>query len=151
MVAVNEFICYKSLLGLELKLFEIETLDFLINYLFLDFFPLCKSLFESTPTPWWTLLLVLGKNCVSQLTFRRLGLELNLAQFGLAWHHQTDNRLLVVIPVIPRSLGFSLTPTLTILLATLRRWRTVPHRFAARHSLGAHRAALQMSHYVRVA
>ena len=39
--------------------------------------------------------------------------------------------------------------TLTIILATLRRWRTVLHRFAARHSLGAHRAALQMYHYVR--
>ena len=41
--------------------------------------------------------------------------------------------------------------TLTIVLATRRRWRTVLHRFAARHSLGAHRAALQMYHYVRVA
>ena len=41
--------------------------------------------------------------------------------------------------------------TLTIVLATRRRWRTVPHRFAARHSLGAHRAALQMYHYVRIA
>ena len=34
--------------------------------------------------------------------------------------------------------------TLTILLATLRRWCTVPHRFAARHSLGAPRGALNV-------
>ena len=31
--------------------------------------------------------------------------------------------------------------------ATLRRWRTDPHRFAARHSFGAHRAALQVYHH----
>ena len=36
-------------------------------------------------------------------------------------------------------------------LATLTRWCTVPHHLAARHSPGAHRAALQMYHYVRVA
>ena len=36
-------------------------------------------------------------------------------------------------------------------LATRRRWCTVPHRFAARHSLGTHRAALQMYHYVQIA
>ena len=30
--------------------------------------------------------------------------------------------------------------------ATLRRWRTDPHRFAPHHSFGAHRAALQMYH-----
>ena len=38
------------------------------------------------------------------------GLELNW--LSLAWlgrHHQTDNRLFVVIPVIPRSLGFNLS------------------------------------------
>ena len=38
--------------------------------------------------------------------------------------------------------------TLTIVLATRRRWRADLHCFAARHSLGAHRAALQMYQYV---
>ena len=40
--------------------------------------------------------------------------------------------------------------TLSILLATCTRWCTVPHRFAARHSLGAHCAALQVYHQVRI-
>ena len=35
--------------------------------------------------------------------------------------------------------------------ATLRRWRTDPHRFAARHSFGAHRASLQVYlHFFRL-
>ena len=35
--------------------------------------------------------------------------------------------------------------------ATLRRWRTDPHRFAARHSFGAHLASLQVYlHFFRL-
>ena len=64
---------------------------------------------QNTPSPWLTLVLVLGKNHVNQLTLRSLGLELSLAPFGMAWHHQTDNRLLVVFQVILRSLGFDLS------------------------------------------
>ena len=74
-------------------------------------------------------------------SYRAVGRSENAEGVGVSNNFLSSNNFVGII--------YPHVRTLTIILATLRRWCTVPHRFAARHSLGAHRAALQMYHYVQ--